>query len=123
MAGGKTIVHCIAGVSRSVSLCAAYLMTNFKSEKGIWRKGNMGAEEAVQYIQKKRRCANPNPGFMKQLMQFEKREKDMTKTFVANSYDTKENVSKEKGGDMNRETLEIIEKIIEDLKLRHRCTD
>jgi protein-tyrosine phosphatase len=65
MTGGKTIVHCIAGVSRSVSLCAAYLMTNVKSENKIWGKSNMGSEEAVKYIKKRRRCANPNPGFTK----------------------------------------------------------
>jgi len=50
--GGKTIVHCVAGVSRSVSLCAAYLMTNFKSETSIWGKSRMGSEKAVKYIQK-----------------------------------------------------------------------
>ena len=53
MVGGKTIVHCIAGVSRSVSLCAAYLMANVKSEKGLFGKGNMGATEAVKYINTK----------------------------------------------------------------------
>ena len=69
--GGKTIVHCIAGVSRSVSLCAAYLMTKVRSEKVLFGNSNMGATEAIKYIQKRRPCANPNPSFMHQLKKYE----------------------------------------------------
>lgn len=61
IAGGKTIVHCIAGISRSVSLCAAYLMMY----------GNKRALEAIEYIQERRRLANPNPFFRSQLKEFE----------------------------------------------------
>ena len=60
MAGKKTIVHCIAGISRSVSLCAAYLMMY----------GNKKAFEAIEYIQAKRSWANPNPFFRSQLKEF-----------------------------------------------------
>ena len=107
MTGGKTIVHCIAGVSRSVSLCAAYLMTNVKSENRIWGTGNMGSEEAVKYIQKRRRCANPNPGFTKQLSLFEK---ELAKKSVTNTW----NIPPE-----GLEALESMDKIIEELKSRN----
>ena len=107
-AGGKTIVHCIAGVSRSVSLCAAYLMTTFKSEKMLWGMGNMGATEAVQYIYKRRNCANPNPSFMSQLKTFEKEiKKKSNKTVLT--------------GDLTEEQTRILEsmdKIIEQLSLQ-----
>jgi len=58
---GPTLVHCYAGVSRSVTICAAYLM----------RKYNLSAQEAVNRIKSIRSIASPNFGFIKQLEQFE----------------------------------------------------
>ena len=106
MAGGKTIVHCIAGVSRSVSLCAAYLMANVHSETRIFGKGNMGSEEAVKYIQKKRSCANPNPGFTRQLAIFERELAKKSETYLWH-------IPPE-----GYEALESMSKIIEELKSR-----
>lgn len=74
--GGKTLVHCIFGVSRSVTLCMAYLMMYVKSNKVPSAAQNknaaMGVYEALDYIRTKRCIARPNPGFMTQLVQFEK---------------------------------------------------
>ena len=69
MLGGKTLVHCIMGISRSVAVCVAYLMRY----RGIVGKcNNIGAEEAVQYVKERRKYAGPNRGFMVQLLEYEK---------------------------------------------------
>ena len=52
---GKTIVHCMCGVSRSVSLCIAYLMTYKPSLKKIGQ--NMDLYEALDYIKARRPIA------------------------------------------------------------------
>ena len=71
------MVHCICGVSRSVTLCIAYLMVYVNSNNIQSTAQNkcatMGVYEALDYIRTKRRIARPNPGFMIQLVQFEKR--------------------------------------------------
>lgn len=60
--GGKTLVHCLAGVSRSVSLCIGYLMKH---------KG-MTLSEAFHHIHSRRPCIRPNNGFFSQLINYEK---------------------------------------------------
>lgn len=54
---GRVFVHCAAGVSRSVTLMAAYLMSEYKLKR----------REAVGMIQQVRRKAQPNPKFIEQL--------------------------------------------------------
>ncbi len=49
----KVLVHCQAGVSRSVTLVAYWLMT---------RKG-MTFDDAITFIRQRRKIANPNKGF------------------------------------------------------------
>ncbi|XWS22674.1 hypothetical protein CRYUN_Cryun29cG0056300 [Craigia yunnanensis] len=61
--GGKVLVHCCQGVSRSTSLVIAYLM---------WRKGQ-SFEDAFQYVKAARGVTNPNTGFALQLLQCQKR--------------------------------------------------
>lgn len=61
--GGRVLVHCCQGVSRSTSLVIAYLM---------WRKGQ-SFEDAFQYVKAARDVANPNMGFACQLLQCQKR--------------------------------------------------
>lgn len=56
----RILVHCAEGVSRSVSVVAAYLMAQFG-----WTP-----IEALQYIRSKRRVANPNFGFIQQLHEY-----------------------------------------------------
>ena len=87
-----------------MSLCAAYLMANLLSEKRVWGKGNMGSEEAVKYIRKRRRCANPNPGFSRQLALFER---ELSKKSVPNTW----NIPCE-----GHEALDSIDKIIKELE-------
>lgn len=61
--GGRVLVHCCQGVSRSTSLVIAYLM---------WRKGQ-SFEDAFQHVKAARGVANPNMGFACQLLQCQKR--------------------------------------------------
>ena len=58
----KTLVHCAMGVSRSVSIVIAYLM----------RASAMNYDDAYALVRKERPIANPNPGFIKQLKQYER---------------------------------------------------
>ena len=59
--GGKILVHCEAGISRSPTICMAYLM---KTKK-------LRLEEAFDYIKQRRSLISPNFGFMGQLLQYE----------------------------------------------------
>ena len=59
--GGRCIVHCAFGQSRSVSVTAAYLMTE--------RHMSLGA--ALEAIRSRRPHASPNPSFMTQLVRHE----------------------------------------------------
>ena len=51
------LVHCAAGMSRSVTIVTAYLIADH----------GLTAAEAVAYIKKRRPIAEPNRGFMRQL--------------------------------------------------------
>ena len=53
----NVFLHCICGVSRSVTLLIAYFIYKYRISPKI----------ALDYIQTKRPIANPNKGFMKQL--------------------------------------------------------
>ncbi|XP_043724719.1 protein-tyrosine-phosphatase MKP1-like [Telopea speciosissima] len=61
--GGRVLVHCCQGVSRSTSLVIAYLM---------WRDGQ-SFEDAFQFVKAARGITNPNMGFACQLLQCQKR--------------------------------------------------
>jgi dual specificity phosphatase 12 len=54
----RVLVHCVAGVSRSTTLVAAYLMT---------LKSGIAAEKVVRFIKSKREQAEPSSSFMSQL--------------------------------------------------------
>lgn len=60
---GNVFVHCAAGISRSTTIVIAYLM----------RKESKGFEEVMNYVKERRTSANPNYGFVKQLLQFEEK--------------------------------------------------
>ncbi|OHS94209.1 Dual specificity phosphatase, catalytic domain containing protein [Tritrichomonas foetus] len=57
--GGKVLVNCIEGVSRSCSVIIGYLMLSL----------NIDYMTAFKMVRKQRRCASPHPKFMTQLMQ------------------------------------------------------
>ena len=61
LSGGKVIVHCNAGISRSATICAAYLM----------RRQGLTMDEALKTIKDKRNCIAPNFGFLLKLMKLE----------------------------------------------------
>uniref|UniRef100_A0A5B6YIH7 Uncharacterized protein n=1 Tax=Davidia involucrata TaxID=16924 RepID=A0A5B6YIH7_DAVIN len=61
--GGRVLVHCCQGVSRSNSLVIAYLM---------WRE-EQSFEDAFQCVKAARGVTNPNMGFACQLLQCQKR--------------------------------------------------
>ena len=60
--GGTCLVHCKLGISRSATFVIAYLI---KHEK-------LTADEAFDFVKKKRISIRPNNGFMKQLHIYEK---------------------------------------------------
>ncbi|KAK9090293.1 hypothetical protein Sjap_023470 [Stephania japonica] len=61
--GGRVLVHCCQGISRSTSLVIAYLM---------WRDGQ-SFDDAFQFVKSARGVTNPNIGFACQLLQCQKR--------------------------------------------------
>ena len=60
-AGGKVLVHCNDGMSRSGSLVIAYIMQTY----GIDFKA------ALNHVQQRRFCVQPNDGFEQQLREYE----------------------------------------------------
>ena len=68
--GRKLLVHCQAGISRSATICIAYLM--------LIEGRTM--EEAIKYVRSSRKCINPNFGFMGQLYEYEKELKSKSLT-------------------------------------------
>ncbi|XP_021697774.1 dual specificity protein phosphatase 18 [Aedes aegypti] len=58
---GITLVHCVVGVSRSASLCLAYLIKYHR----------MSLKDAYQHVKARRPQIRPNVAFVKQLMEFE----------------------------------------------------
>ena len=61
--GGKVIVHCVAGVSRSATLCIVHLMKHHR----------MSLIKAHEYVKKRRNMIRPNMGFWRQLIDYERR--------------------------------------------------
>lgn len=59
--GGRTLVYCKHGRSRSVAVVTAYLM----------RHGDLSLRAAFQKVKSVRPAASPNEGFWRQLLQYE----------------------------------------------------
>ncbi|XP_056135718.1 dual specificity protein phosphatase 5 [Lampris incognitus] len=59
--GGKVLVHCEAGISRSPTICMAYIM----------RTQRLHLDDAFDIIKQRRTLISPNFSFMGQLLQFE----------------------------------------------------
>jgi hypothetical protein len=60
--GGKVLVHCQRGASRSATIVAAYLIS----------KKKFTCDKAISLMKERRTCVNPNDGFIQQLEQYEK---------------------------------------------------
>ncbi|XP_069349861.1 dual specificity protein phosphatase 22 isoform X4 [Eulemur rufifrons] len=74
--GEGCLVHCLAGVSRSVTLVIAYIMT----------VTDFGWEDALHTVRAGRACANPNLGFQRQLEEFEKHEVHQYRQWLKEEY-------------------------------------
>nr|XP_033811688.1 dual specificity protein phosphatase 18 [Geotrypetes seraphini]XP_033811689.1 dual specificity protein phosphatase 18 [Geotrypetes seraphini] len=61
MQGGQTLLHCDAGISRSATLCLAYLM----------KYNSMSLLDAHAWLKSCRPIVRPNTGFWKQLISYE----------------------------------------------------
>uniref|UniRef100_A0A6Q2YNU0 Protein-serine/threonine phosphatase n=1 Tax=Esox lucius TaxID=8010 RepID=A0A6Q2YNU0_ESOLU len=59
--GGRVLVHCEAGISRSPTICLAYIMSTKRLQ----------LDEAFDIIKRRRALISPNFNFMGQLLQFE----------------------------------------------------
>ena len=57
------LIHCQAGVSRSASIVIGYLIHSRR----------LSAKEALDYVQQRRPCVRPNPGFWRELQELESR--------------------------------------------------
>lgn len=72
----------LAGVSRSVTLVVAYIMTIT----------DFGWEDALSVVRAARSCANPNMGFQRQLQDFEKHDVDQVNNYKEMSCETQPQV-------------------------------
>ena len=61
--GGKALVHCVAGVSRSAAIVIAYLMKHKR----------LPLREAFTLVRARRPFIRPNVGFWRQLIDYEQR--------------------------------------------------
>ena len=59
---GNVLVHCMCGISRSVTIILAYMI----------KKYNYTYDDALKFIKDKKKSINPNDGFMRQLKKYEK---------------------------------------------------
>ncbi|XP_076828359.1 dual specificity protein phosphatase 22-B isoform X3 [Brachyhypopomus gauderio] len=74
--GEGCLVHCLAGVSRSVTLVVAYIMT----------VTSVGWQDALAAVRVVRPCAGPNPGFQKQLQEFENTQAPEFREWIRKKY-------------------------------------
>ncbi|CAD8081648.1 unnamed protein product [Paramecium primaurelia] len=59
----NVLIHCQNGISRSAAICAAYMMQKYQ----------LSLNQTLHHIQQCRRLVSPNPGFIKQLKDFEQK--------------------------------------------------
>lgn len=74
--GEGCLVHCLAGVSRSVTLVVAYIMT----------VTGLGWQEALAAVRVVRSCAGPNLGFQRQLQEFEAAQAEEFREWLREEY-------------------------------------
>ncbi|XP_046883210.1 dual specificity protein phosphatase 22-B [Hypomesus transpacificus] len=74
--GEGCLVHCLAGVSRSVTLVVAYIMTTT----------GLGWQEALAAVKVARPCAGPNLGFQRQLQEFETTQASQFREWLRTEY-------------------------------------
>lgn len=75
----KILVHCMAGVSRSPSVVAYYLMKKYHTD----------LSNALKFIRKRRTIINPNKSFMIQLHFYQLYRQNLSKIIIGNLIDQK----------------------------------
>lgn len=65
--GNSVLVHCVAGVSRSVTIVCAYLLHRAYTSSSSDRSEKLSVDDAISTITKIRPSAGPNDGFLEQL--------------------------------------------------------
>jgi predicted protein tyrosine phosphatase len=81
---GATFIHCQKGISRSVTLCIAYLI-ECKTFEGSFAEPYDYVKEALRRVREKRPIAEPNLGFMGQLSEYAKQTKFIDRRYVSSS--------------------------------------
>ncbi|XP_013380210.1 dual specificity protein phosphatase 22-B-like [Lingula anatina] len=76
LSGGSVLVHCLAGVSRSVTVTVAYLMT----------VTNLGWRDTLKAVRGARQCANPNFGFQRQLGNYEEEQLEQERKWLKSQF-------------------------------------
>jgi len=99
---GSVLVHCASGVSRSVTVCVAFMMI----------ESNFTVGDALRSVRSARKFANPNLGFKKQLELLEKCNGDITeaeKMYSMLNYDIMEDTAqqREKANDIHARVDEV----------------
>jgi len=61
MSGGRCLVHCVQGISRSATVVIAYLIAS----------EGWSVQTALQFVKERRSLIAPNPGFLQQLQEYE----------------------------------------------------
>ena len=61
--GNGCLIHCAAGISRSVTMVTAWIMKTYR----------LYYQDAIEYVRSKRPVASPNDGFVEQLLRWEQR--------------------------------------------------
>ncbi|KAI8849850.1 protein-tyrosine phosphatase-like protein [Chytridium lagenaria] len=93
-AGGRVMVYCNNGLSRSPAFVVAYVMES----------QNMDFESAYSFVQQKRFCMNPHEGFKYQLKEYEPI--FQAKAFISNLNYTAEQILHQ--GDRKRQMSETL---------------
>jgi protein-tyrosine phosphatase len=65
---GGVLVHCTMGISRSVTAVISVIL-----KRSINKHPNANIDTILEYVKKRRPCAQPNPGFYAQLKKYEHR--------------------------------------------------
>jgi protein-tyrosine phosphatase len=71
--GGRTLVHCQCGVSRSASAVIGYVMACSRSRPDASLPANLGMHDAYAYVKERSSWISPNIGLVYQLVEWEKK--------------------------------------------------
>jgi len=119
-AGGKILINCRAGVSRSATLVIAYLMKIYPA----WN-----FKQAYEFVKSKREIISPNLSFIVQLQEFEddlieKRSNIHNSLMRRNStFSTFLPISPDRDPETDFQALSLTPDVSDKLKLRLTCSD